>query len=74
MEKISAVDFLMNEIINGTMTLREAYNQSLEMEKKEIIDAYNQGWLQCNIYDLRERSREKFEDANDYYNKTFKSE
>ena len=37
---MTAVNFLMEEIMNGTMTLREAYNQALEMEKQQIIDAH----------------------------------
>jgi hypothetical protein len=37
---MTAVNFLMEEIMNGTMTLREAYNQALEMEKQQIIEAH----------------------------------
>lgn len=32
---MTAVDFLMEEIINGTMTVREAYNQAKEMENRQ---------------------------------------
>lgn len=32
---MTAVDFLMEEIINGTMTIREAYNQAKEMENRQ---------------------------------------
>jgi hypothetical protein len=43
----------------------------LEMEKKQIIDSFNEGWLQCNIYGLPEKSRKHFETAEQYYSETF---
>jgi len=43
----------------------------LDLEKVEIIKSYSEGWLQCNIYELPEKSRERFKDANDYYNKKY---
>ncbi len=46
--------------------------QLLEMEKEQIIDSFHEGWLQCNIYGLPEKSRKHFETAEQYYNEIFK--
>ena len=44
------------------------------MEKQRLEQFYNQGYTQCSIEDLKPTSRERFVDAEDYYNKTFKTE
>ena len=49
-------------------------HQAKAMEKEYLERFYNQGYTQCSIEDLEPKSRERFVDAEDYYNKTFKSE
>ena len=61
-----------NEYINGI--LYDIDNELLAMEKEYLERFYNQGYTQCSIEDLEHKSRERFVDAEDYYNKTFKSE
>ena len=54
--------------------INKHFNRALAMEKEQIENAFNQGYTQCSIEDLEPKSRERFVDAKDYYNKTFKSE
>jgi hypothetical protein len=69
--KQTAVEFLENQYnSNGKLTPVDFY-QAKEMEKKQIIDSFNEGWLQCNIYGLPEKSRKHFETAEQYYSETF---
>ena len=44
------------------------------MEKEQMINSFNQGYTQCSIEDLKPTSRDRYVDAEDYINKTFKSE
>jgi hypothetical protein len=48
--------------IQESLSLRKAFEQAKEMHKKEMENSYNQG-LQSN-----------FQDFEQYYNETFKSE
>jgi hypothetical protein len=51
--------------IQESLSLRKAFEQAKEMEKEQIIHAYNQSW----------HFRDKpYETAEKYYNETFKSE
>jgi hypothetical protein len=61
----TAVDFLMNEVMNGTMTLREAYNQAKEMEKQQIMDAYEDGTYHNTF------GNENYESSEKYYHNRF---
>lgn len=72
--KQTAVEWLVEQITNGTIPAREAIQQAKAMEKEYLERFYNQGYTQCSIEDLEPKSRERFVDAEDYYNKTFKSE
>jgi len=44
------------------------------MDKEHIKNAFNEGYTQCSIEDLKPTSRKRYEDAEQYYNETFKSE
>jgi heterodisulfide reductase subunit B len=57
----TAVEWLVEQITNGTIPAREAIQQAKEMEKEQIIDACKQ----CSY---------SYEEAEQYYNETFKSE
>ena len=86
--KQTAVKWMANELLhldhefdmklidkNEYQTRRkQVTKQAKQMEKEQIIDCFNQGYTQCSIEDLEPKSRERFVDAKDYYNKTFKSE
>ena len=61
----------VDAILTATTLLKMKCEQAKEMEKQQIIDAFNEGWLQCNIYGLPEKSRKHFETAEQYYNETF---
>jgi hypothetical protein len=64
--KQTAVEWLVEQITNGTMSAREAIQQAKAMEKEQIKDAYQKGFIRG----LGNRD----EDAEQYYNETFKSE
>jgi hypothetical protein len=74
--KDTAVKFLIDEISCRFVIseeLRIAMYKAIEMEKEQIIDAYEQGsedgyWHPENGYS------NEFESAEQYYNETFKSE
>ena len=52
----------------------ELLDQAKAMEKEQMINSFNQGYTQCSIEDLKPTSRDRYVDAEDYINKTFKSE
>jgi hypothetical protein len=72
--KQTAVDWFQEQIIkiiNGKCELSEIeiYNKAKEMEKEQIIEAFNKG----NIYEGNFFDRVNI-NAEQYYNETFKSE
>ena len=63
--KKTAVEWLVEQITDSTMPAREAIKQAKEMEKEQIIEAFNQSWHdRMNPYKTAEK----------YYKETFKSE
>jgi hypothetical protein len=66
--KQTAVEFLIEQITDSTMSVREAFKQAKEMEKKQIIEAHgnklkkSRGVSNC----------EYWLGGADYYNETFK--
>jgi hypothetical protein len=66
--KQTAVDWLVEQITDGTMPAREAIDQAKEMEKEQIIDAYLKNYLQgCWMKNTPE------EYAEQYYTETYES-
>ncbi len=63
MKKLTAVEWLMEEYINGLSINLQIMKKALEMEKEQIMDAFDYG--DSNVYD---------KDGEQYYNETFKSE
>jgi hypothetical protein len=64
---MTAVEWLINELQNSpafhSQFFKDEFQQAKEMEKQQIIDAYKQGFSDCDdigisVYD-------------EYYNKTF---
>jgi hypothetical protein len=67
--KQTAVEWLIQEYINGAFINIQIMKEALEMEKEQIKNAYLKNHLQgCWM----EKSAEEF--AEQYYTETFKSE
>ena len=60
--KQTAVEWLERELIgeNGINVLKDVFEQAKEIEKQQIIDAYN-------------KNPNYFDSAEQYYNETFKN-
>ena len=69
--KQTAVEWLKNNLkINGsgaTTTFAELFAQAKEMEKEQIIDAFDKGLITDNVYYGYDDKK-----AEQYYNETFK--
>jgi hypothetical protein len=63
----TAVEWLFDQIENEGKCIYEVIKQAKEMEKKQIIDAYENGVKETN-------SRCEYQNTEQYYNETFKSE
>ena len=71
MEKQTAVDWLFKELLNSEPNVLEwnkLLEQAKEMEKEQIMDAFDEG--QEYEYQYHINSAPKF-DAEQYYNETF---
>jgi hypothetical protein len=68
MNKKTAVEWLMNEIYlpNRKVSITDIIDQAMEMQKQQIIDAYNEGW--------RNHTALQFKSAERYYNELGLSE
>ena len=64
--KQTAVEWLWDMLLIGEFINdpEELLNQAKAMEKEQIIDAYNRGYNEYDIY----------RNGQNYYNETFKSE
>ena len=70
--KHTAVEWLIEEYINGAVINIQIMKKALEMEKEQIIDAFFEG---KNDGILMERySDYEHMTPDEYYNETFKSE
>lgn len=63
--KKTAVEWLVEQITDGTMPAREAIQQAKAMEKEQIIEAHNSGYSE-GIY-------QSCESGEEYYNETYES-
>ena len=76
--KQTAVEWFQDQIIkivNGTCELSETqiFEQAKAMEKEQIMDAFNEGFTEgCRYTTGFEQTL--WEDDEQYYNETFKSE
>ena len=69
----TAVEWLVEQITNGTIPAREAIQQAKAIEKEQIIESWDNGY--ANGYDLgKYDDQPNPDDAEQYYNETFKSE
>jgi hypothetical protein len=58
--------------IQESLSLRKAFEQAKEMEKQQIIDAYQNGGIDGQIFALTRETN--IENGEQYYNETFKTE
>ena len=68
--KQTAVEWLVEQITDGTMPAREAIKQAKAMEKQQIIDAYLKDIGKVTI----DKALVHWDKAEQYYNEIFKSE
>ena len=69
----TAIEWLVEQITNGTIPAREAIQQAKAMEKQQVIESWDNGY--ANGYDLgKHDDQPNPDDAEQYYNETFKSE
>ena len=61
----TAIEWLESEMLKPNLGMKEIIEQAKEMEKQQIIDAYQQGFN--NAYFSNPLSKEQ------YYNETFKN-
>jgi hypothetical protein len=64
---MTAVEFLQNELFTEEYmrnNLFEIFEQALEMEKQQIIDAYKKGYM----FGMQNRNPK----SEEYYNETYK--
>jgi vacuolar-type H+-ATPase subunit H len=62
--KQTAVEWLVEQITNGDISARQAIQQAKEMEREQIIEAYNTSFL------LRDKP---YSTAEKYYKQTYES-
>ena len=74
--KQTAVEWLLNEISLTTILDKEdvkLFDQAKEMEKQQIIEAYESGIEEGKMRELSEEyNLDRYENAERYYNETFK--
>jgi hypothetical protein len=78
MKQITAVNWLINKLITENEVTLKGENYKLfelakEIEKQEIINAYEQG-IEDGYWHPENGYSNKFESAEQYYNETYKSE
>lgn len=71
--KKTAVEWLIEQYESNYPLTIDAMNQAKEMEKEQIIEAWDNGF--ANGYDLgKHDDQPNPDDAEQYYNETFKAE
>ena len=71
--KQTAVEWLIEEYINGAVINIQIMKKALAMEKEQIMDSFNEGFDEgCRYTTGFEQML--WEDDEQYYNETFKSE
>ncbi len=64
----TAVEFLIEQITDSTMSIREAFKQAKEMEKQQIIEAHGKQLKKSRGV----TNYEYWLSGENYYNETFK--
>ena len=63
--KQSAVEWLVDELLSGKLLIPSLIEEAKEMEKQQIIDAYDKSYMDRYYYNGK--------NGVQYYNKTFKN-
>ncbi len=71
MMKQTAVEWLVEQITNGDISARQAFQQAKAMEKDQIIRAYSEG--QNTPYEYSEDNEINWYDGPQYYKETYES-
>ncbi len=69
--KQTAVEWLIDKITFSDMSVTDAIEQAKEMEKEQIINAYEQG-IEDGYWHPENGYSNEFESAEQYYKETFK--
>lgn len=70
--KQTAVEWLVEQITNGDISARQAFQQAKAMEKEQIVDAYEIGFADA-WDDARYDNEPKYATAEQYYKETYES-
>lgn len=81
MKKQTAVEWLVEQLTSigqlevpmGSNAVTSVIEQAKQIEKEQIIDAYNEG-LTFDWEEFEKTAQDDISEAEQYYNKTFKSE
>ena len=74
--KQTAVEWLASEMLKPNLSMKDILEQAKEIEKQQIIDAYDKGCNEINLYyefikdENITQTKEPFS-AEQYYNETF---
>ena len=79
MKKQTSIKWFIEKMLSNNYINDQQYenckswllDEAEDLHKDEVMLAYNQGWLQCHIEDLPERSRKRYRDAEEYFKETF---
>ena len=72
MKKLTAVEWLMEEYINGAVINIQIMKKALEIEREQHSKTWN---VALDKYEVRAGNYMRaYEDFDEYYNETFKSE
>ena len=63
--KQTAVEWLVDELLSGKLLIPSLIEEAKEMEKQQIIDAYDKSYMDRYYYNGK--------NGVQYYNKTFKN-
>ena len=74
-KKQTAVEWLESEMLKPNLSMKDIFNQAKEMDKQQKIEAYNQGYRDCendasNI-PLSIGDIEEYSNAEQYYNDNY---
>ena len=74
-KKQTSIEWLESEMLKPNLSMKDIFNQAKEMDKQQKIDAYNQGYRDCendasntplSIGDI-----EEYSNAEQYYKETY---
>jgi hypothetical protein len=75
-KRLTAVEWLVNEanLLENNGWIISLIDQAKEMEKQQIIDAFNEAEDKCEYFIEEHAYQRYYRLSEQYYNETFKSE